>query len=165
MHALGHDLARLVRPGDLIILDGELGSGKTQLTQGIGEGLHVRGDIISPTFVLARLHRPVGDGPALVHADAYRLDSRDEIDDMDLETYMPTAVTVVEWGRGLAEHLNPDRLEIEILRSPDVEDDTREVVVTPVGTRWENLVPDWESIVNADMGRDARRDAEGDGHV
>jgi len=162
MHVLGRDLARLARPGDLVVLMGELGAGKTQLAQGIGEGLGVVGAVISPTFVLSRIHRSTGDGPALVHVDAYRLTSKNEIDDLDLEVYMPTSVTVVEWGKGLAEHLSEDRLDVEILRAPEVEDDTREVVVTPVGARWKNLVPDWEKLINEDMGRDALADAEGD---
>jgi len=162
MHDLGHDLARLSRAGDLIILTGELGAGKTQLAQGIGEGLGVEGAVISPTFVLSRIHRSTCEGPALVHVDAYRLGSEAEIDDLDLEAYMPIAVTVVEWGEGLAEHLNDNRLEVEILRADDVEDDTREVVVTPIGARWEDLLPRWEMLVNEDMGRDARADAEGD---
>ncbi len=161
MHALGHDLARLSRRGDLIILIGELGAGKTQLAQGIGEGLGVAGAVISPTFVLSRIHPSLGDGPGLVHVDAYRLSDGAEIDDLDVEADMPEAVTVVEWGRGLAEQLNEDRLEVEIRRSPDPMDDTREVVVTPVGPRWGNLVAEWEQIVNEDMGRDARLDAEG----
>ena len=160
MHDLGHDLARLARPGDLIILTGELGAGKTQLAQGIGEGLDVAGSVISPTFVLSRIHRSTSDGPALVHVDAYRLDSEAEIDDLDLEAYMPVAVTVVEWGEGLAEHLSDNRLEVRILRADDVEDDTREVIVTPVGPRWKDLVSDWEALVNEDMGRDAQADAD-----
>jgi len=160
MHDLGHDLARLSRAGDLIILTGELGAGKTQLAQGIGEGLGVVGSVISPTFVLSRIHQSLTDGPALVHVDAYRLGSEAEIDDLDLETYMPIAVTVVEWGEGLAEHLSDNRLEVEILRAEDVEDDTREVIVTPVGPRWKDLLPEWEALVNEDMGRDAHADAD-----
>jgi len=160
MHELGHDLARLSRAGDLIVLNGELGAGKTQLAQGIGEGLGVVGSVISPTFVLSRIHHSTGDGPALVHVDAYRLDSEAEIDDLDLEAYMPIAVTVVEWGKGLVEHLSENRLEVQILRANDVEDDTREVVVTPVGTRWSDLLGEWEKLVNQDMGRDARADAD-----
>ena len=162
MHALGYDLARLVRSGDLIILVGELGAGKTQLAQGIGAGLDVIGAVISPTFVLSRIHRSKGEGPALVHVDAYRLTSRGEIDDLDLEEYMPAAVTVVEWGRGFAEHLSDDRLEIEITPSPDLDNETREVIVIPIGSRWEGLITEWESLLNEDMGRDARADAEGD---
>ena len=162
MHALGHDLALLVAPGDLILVNGELGAGKTQLAQGIGEGMRVVGAVISPTFVLSRIHPNSGDGPALVHADAYRLSSSEEIDDLDLESTMPGAVTIIEWGCGLAEHLSEDRLEIDIARSGDVEDDTREVVVTPVGERWADLVVDWERVVNEQMGRDAAADANGE---
>ena len=165
MHALGRDLARLARPGDLFILIGELGAGKTQLAQGIGEGLGVVGAVISPTFVLSRIHRSAGDGPNLVHVDAYRLASRGEIDDLDVEAYMPDAVTVIEWGRDKAEHLSGDRLEIEILRAADPEDETREVIVTPVGERWDDLVPQWEALVNEDMGRDAQADADGGSDV
>jgi len=142
MHALGRRLAVWLRPGDLIILSGELGSGKTQLTQGIGQGLDVTGAIISPTFVLARLHRPRGAGPMLVHVDAYRLASPAEVDDLDLEAYMPDAVTVVEWGRGLADHLSGDRLDIEITRADDPGDDTRLVVVRAIGDRWRGFDQD-----------------------
>jgi len=165
MHSLGHDLARLVRAGDLVILTGDLGAGKTQLAQGIGEGMDVLGAIISPTFVLSRVHPPRGDGPALVHVDAYRLSSAAEIDDLDLEASMPTSVTVVEWGLGIADHLSPNRLMVEIRRSADIEDDTREVQVAPIGDRWDSLIQDWERLVNEDMGRDARADAEGNDDV
>jgi len=163
MFAVGRDLARLARAGDLIILVGELGAGKTALAQGIGAGLGVTTPVVSPTFQLSRIHRPAGDGPGLVHVDTYRLGSRAELDDMDLETEMATAVTVVEWGRGVADQLSADRLEVEITRSPDPDDETRTVAVTPVGQRWAGLVGDWERLVNEDMGRDARRDAEGGG--
>jgi len=111
--------------GDLVILSGGLGAGKTTLTQGIGDGLGVRGPITSPTFVIARVHPPLaalagggsgatGRGPALVHADAYRLGSVLELDDLDLDTDTASSVTVVEWGEGLAEGLAADRLEITI---------------------------------------------------
>jgi tRNA threonylcarbamoyladenosine biosynthesis protein TsaE len=163
MHALGRDVARLSRAGDVVMLIGELGAGKTQLAQGIGEGLHVVGPVISPTFVISRVHRAIGSGPGMIHVDAYRLGDAAEVDDLDLEADMPNNVTVIEWGRGLAEQLSGDRLEIEIRRSFNPEDDTRDVVVTPIGRRWENLVTQWEQLVNDDMGRDARADAEGDG--
>ena len=126
MRALGRRLAALLRAGDLVILSGGLGAGKTTLTQGIGEGLGVRGPVTSPTFVIARVHpplvaacgsagpRPAGPGPALVHADAYRLGSSLELDDLDLDADTATSVTVVEWGEGLAEGLAADRLEITI---------------------------------------------------
>ena len=121
MRALGRRLAALLRAGDLVILSGGLGAGKTTLTQGIGEGLGVRGPVTSPTFVIARVHPPLvaaggpmGPGPALVHADAYRLGSSLELDDLDLDADTATSVTVVEWGEGLAEGLAADRLEIAI---------------------------------------------------
>ncbi|MDR0488071.1 MAG: tRNA (adenosine(37)-N6)-threonylcarbamoyltransferase complex ATPase subunit type 1 TsaE [Propionibacteriaceae bacterium] len=162
MHTLGRDLARLLLPGDLIILTGELGAGKTQLTQGIGEGLDVQGAVISPTFVLSRIHRSSGTGPALVHVDAYRLASSYEVDDLDLEQEMPFSVTVVEWGKGLVDHLSENRLEIEILRSPDIENETRSVEIMAVGSRWESLIDQWQAFINEDMGRDAQADAQGD---
>ena len=121
MRALGHRLAALLHAGDLVILSGGLGAGKTTLTQGIGEGLGVRGPVTSPTFVIARVHPPLvaaggpmGPGPALVHADAYRLGSSLELDDLDLDADTGISVTVVEWGEGLAEGLAADRLEITI---------------------------------------------------
>ena len=121
MRALGRRLAALLHAGDLVILSGGLGAGKTTLTQGIGDGLGVRGPVTSPTFVIARVHPPLvaaggpmGPGPALVHADAYRLGSSLELDDLDLDADTAISVTVVEWGEGLAEGLAADRLEITI---------------------------------------------------
>jgi tRNA threonylcarbamoyladenosine biosynthesis protein TsaE len=125
MRELGRRLASVLTAGDLVILTGGLGAGKTTLTQGIGDGLGVRGPITSPTFVIARVHPPLaasaargngaaGRGPALVHADAYRLGSVLELDDLDLDTDTASSVTVVEWGEGLAEGLSTDRLEITI---------------------------------------------------
>jgi tRNA threonylcarbamoyladenosine biosynthesis protein TsaE len=144
---LGARLAAVLRPGDLVLLAGDLGAGKTTLTQGIGAGLQVRGDITSPTFVIARVHPSLVEGPALVHADAYRLGGVDELDDLDLDAAVDEAVTVVEWGEGVAEPLAGDRLEVVIRRRrgtpPDgpggeVEDagDPRHVRVSPVGPRW-----------------------------
>jgi tRNA threonylcarbamoyladenosine biosynthesis protein TsaE len=121
MRSVGRSLATVLRAGDLVILSGGLGAGKTTLTQGIGDGLGVRGPITSPTFVIARVHPPVARpaatgklAPALVHADAYRLRSALELDDLDLDTDTAASVTVVEWGEGLAEGLAADRLEITI---------------------------------------------------
>jgi tRNA threonylcarbamoyladenosine biosynthesis protein TsaE len=133
MDALGRALAAQLRAGDLVILSGELGAGKTALTQGIGAGLQVKGPVISPTFVLARVHPSLVGGPALVHVDAYRLGSPEEVDDLDLEATLADAVTVVEWGEGLADHLSDDRLHIQIDRSGDPDDDTRTVTITRVG--------------------------------
>jgi tRNA threonylcarbamoyladenosine biosynthesis protein TsaE len=114
MRALGRRLAAMLRPGDLVVLNGALGTGKTTLVQGIGAGLGVRGPVTSPTFVIARVHPSVTGGPALVHADAYRLASPAEVDDLDLDASLETSVTVVEWGGGLAEALAANRLEVSI---------------------------------------------------
>jgi tRNA threonylcarbamoyladenosine biosynthesis protein TsaE len=131
--SFGEHLAERLRPGDLVILTGDLGAGKTTLTQGIGAGLGVRGQITSPTFVIARVHPSLSDGPPLVHVDAYRLGGAAELDDLDLDTDIDEAVTVVEWGEGLAESLSVDRLELSLKRT---DDDRRTVTVTPVGPRW-----------------------------
>src|SRR6516164_1629268 len=114
MQDFGRDLAGLLRAGDLVILNGTLGAGKTTLVQGIGAGLGVRGPVTSPTFVIARVHPSLTGGPALVHADAYRLASPAEVDDLDLDASLETSVTVVEWGGGLVEGLAPDRLDVSI---------------------------------------------------
>jgi tRNA threonylcarbamoyladenosine biosynthesis protein TsaE len=135
MHDLGVRLAGLLRPGDLLILSGGLGAGKTTLTQGIGEGLKVRGPITSPTFVIARVHPSLCGGPPLVHVDAYRLGSMAEVDDLDLDASLAEAVTVVEWGEGLVEGLTEDRLEIAIVGDGDG-DEERIVRCVGVGVRW-----------------------------
>ena len=114
MHDLGRRLARLLRAGDLVVLSGPLGAGKTTLAQGIGAGLGVRGPVTSPTFVIARVHPNLGTGPDLVHADAYRLGSRAEVDDLDLDAELATSVTVVEWGEGLVEDLADNCLQVGI---------------------------------------------------
>jgi tRNA threonylcarbamoyladenosine biosynthesis protein TsaE len=144
MEALGERLAKLLRAGDLVILSGPLGAGKTVLTRGIGAGLAVQGRIISPTFVLSRVHPATGSGPALVHVDAYRLAAAAEIDDLDLDSSLADSVTVVEWGEGLADQLSGDRLDITIERSGDLDDDTRQVWVHPHGQRWHQT--DWQLL-------------------
>jgi tRNA threonylcarbamoyladenosine biosynthesis protein TsaE len=125
-HALGAALGAKLERGDLLVLNGGLGAGKTTFTQGLGEGLGVRAGIISPTFVLVRIHPnlpegPRPGGPDLVHVDAYRLGSASEIDDIDLENTMDSAVTVVEWGRGRVEHLSESRLEVDLHRAVGLE--------------------------------------------
>ncbi|PZS09027.1 MAG: tRNA (adenosine(37)-N6)-threonylcarbamoyltransferase complex ATPase subunit type 1 TsaE [Acidimicrobiales bacterium] len=138
MHALGAALATVLRAGDLVVLTGPLGAGKTALTQGIGAGLGVCGDVLSPTFVIARVHPPDperGGSLALVHADAYRLAGRLEVDDLDLDADLASSVTVVEWGAGVVEQLSPVRLEITI--SPDPVSGRRELELTAVGGDWE----------------------------
>lgn len=141
MRDLGRALAQQLTAGDLLVLSGELGAGKTTFTQGLGAGLGVRGDVTSPTFVIARVHPSLVDGPDLVHVDAYRLGGLDELDDLDLDTSLDEAVTVVEWGEGLAEGLSESRLEVAIVRGDEPHDglDPRRVEITPVGPRWHVL--------------------------
>ncbi len=161
-HALGAALGGVLEAGDLLVLTGELGAGKTTFTQGLGEGLGVRAGIISPTFVLVRIHPNLPDGPRpggpdLVHVDAYRLESAAEIDDIDLENTMDSSVTVVEWGRDRVEHLSDSRLEVDLHRSvgsvgvsatnvsdsgtvldfdTDDDDEPRTIVFRGFGPRW-----------------------------
>lgn len=135
--ALGARLAAGLRAGDLVVLSGPMGAGKTALTQGIGAALGVRGAVTSPTFVLARQHP--GQLP-LVHVDAYRLREAGagprDVDDLDLDSELPYAVTVVEWGDGLVEHLTDSRLHVRLERPVDGAADLRTVTVTPYGPRW-----------------------------
>ncbi|MFD7919006.1 tRNA (adenosine(37)-N6)-threonylcarbamoyltransferase complex ATPase subunit type 1 TsaE [Streptomyces sp. NPDC059740] len=156
MRDLGRRLAELLRPGDLVLLSGELGAGKTTLTRGLGEGLGVRGAVTSPTFVMAHVHPSLHGGPALVHVDAYRLGGLEEMDDLDLDVSLPDSVIVVEWGEGKVEELSEDRLHVAIHRATGADplapgqpgegpgaadeepEDPRRVVLTPLGARWEN---------------------------
>jgi tRNA threonylcarbamoyl adenosine modification protein YjeE len=156
MHHLGERLAGLLRAGDLVVLSGGLGAGKTTLVQGIGRGLQVRGDVTSPTFVIARVHPSLVGGPALVHVDAYRLASLAEVDDLDLDTSLAGSVTVVEWGEERVEGLADDRLLVGLerptgTRATDEEDgdratpdapaseEPRTVTVVGVGRRWDTV--------------------------
>ena len=136
MQAIGEELAGQLRAGDVLVLSGDLGAGKTTFTQGLGVGLKVRGAITSPTFVISRVHPSLVGGPALVHVDAYRIGGFAELDDLDLDASLEDAVTVVEWGHGLAEALAPDRLDIVVTRGDDDTDETRSLRITPVGPRW-----------------------------
>lgn len=150
MRSLGAAVATVLRPGDLLVLAGDLGAGKTTFTQGLGAGLGVRGDITSPTFVISRVHPSLSDGPALVHADAYRLgageaDALVELEDLGLEESLEDSVTVVEWGAGLAERLADDRLVVTVRRTTgeggaEAEDlERRTVTVEGVGERWRGV--------------------------
>ena len=133
--AFGAQLGAVLRAGDLVILSGPLGSGKTALVQGIGAGMGVRGRVASPTFVIARVHPPgAAGGPALVHVDAYRIRSLDELDDLDLDADVQTSVTVVEWGAGVAEDLTETRLSVELARA--AESEVRTATLIPFGGDW-----------------------------
>ena len=130
-HALGVSLADLFRPGDLVVLVGPLGAGKTALTQGIGIGLGVGEPVTSPTFVIARVHS--GGRVPLVHVDAYRLQSVADVDDLDLDASAAESVTVVEWGQGLVEQMADEHLEVRLDRR---EDDVRTAQLIPHGPGW-----------------------------
>ncbi|MFC9966018.1 tRNA (adenosine(37)-N6)-threonylcarbamoyltransferase complex ATPase subunit type 1 TsaE [Nocardia ignorata] len=135
--ALGRELAQTLRPGDLVVLDGPLGAGKTALTRGIAAGLGVQGRVSSPTFIIARAHRagqrPDGSpGVPMVHVDAYRLaGDLDELDSLDLDTDLHHAVVVVEWGKGVVEHLADRHLRVQLVREP--ESDVRTAVWEWIG--------------------------------
>ncbi len=148
MHTLGIELAAILRAGDLVILSGPLGAGKTTLTRGIGDGLQVRGPVTSPTFVLARTHPSLVGGAPLVHVDAYRLGSALELDDLDID--FERSVVVVEWGSGMLDGVAESWLEVAIARptggdeseAQDAEldaDEPRTVTVTGTGPRWESI--------------------------
>lgn len=134
MGRLGVRLGRLLQAGDLVLLTGDLGAGKTTLTKGIAAGLGTPGPVTSPTFVIARLHR--GGRLPLLHVDAYRLADGAEIDDLDIDAEVVQCVTVVEWGEARAERLAQDRLQLCIERGPAEADETRTVTVATVGDRW-----------------------------
>lgn len=140
--AFGVALGALLRAGDVVLMAGGLGAGKTTLTQGIAAGMQVRGPITSPTFVIARVHPSLRrddrgqPGPGLVHVDAYRLGGAAELTDLDLDANVGASVTVVEWGRGIAEELGDERLEITVgLAAEGTEE--RAVRLVGVGPRWD----------------------------
>ena len=165
LQSLAERLARYLVPGDLLVLTGELGEGKTTFTQGLGRGLGVRERIISPTFVLVRHHPSLADGPGLIHVDAYRLESAAAVDDLDLEATLDANVTVIEWGAGRVEHLSGSHLRVTIERplgtrtaagapalpvagsapvtefDDDGVDEVRTVTLTASGPRWHGRHP------------------------
>lgn len=144
MHDFGVRLGRVLTAGDLLVLTGPLGAGKTTLTRGIGEGLGVRGPVTSPTFVLARTHPSLVGGPPLVHVDAYRLTEPIELDDLDID--YPGSVVIVEWGRGLIDAMASEWFDVEIDRptgagdagaaetDPDATDEPRRIRITRHGS-------------------------------
>lgn len=152
---VGRVLASYLRAGDLVMLSGDLGAGKTTFTQGIGAGLQVRGSVASPTFIVARVHPPLSEGGVpLIHADAYRIDSLDDLETLDLDSSLGEAVTVVEWGEGKIEGLSQSRLQIRVERphgqAPDaafdgvidlegLDDGKRRLIIEAIGPRWEGV--------------------------
>ena len=136
MHELGIAIARLLRAGDLLVLTGPLGAGKTTLSRGIGEGLGATGTVSSPTFVIARTHKTVS-GTDLVHVDAYRLGSAAELDDLDID--FRNSITLIEWGSGLTDCLAADWLDIEIDRDHTGSSDVRTIRILGEGARWEGI--------------------------
>ena len=148
---LATQVAAQLRAGDVIILTGDLGAGKTTFTQGLATALGITAAITSPTFVLARHHNHPTDGLNLVHVDAYRITTADELTSLDLETWLSDSVVVIEWGRGLAEELTDSYLDIELIRpgattdelitdfSDEDVDEPRTAIITGHGPRWEGI--------------------------
>jgi tRNA threonylcarbamoyl adenosine modification protein YjeE len=145
MHEFGLRVAQVLAAGDLVVLTGPLGAGKTTFTRGVGEGLQVIGNVSSPTFVIARTHKRQNGGPVLVHVDAYRLGSALELDDLDID--YENSIVLVEWGKGMVDGLTENSLEIVIEREQAIEHalddaestDPRTVTITGFGQRWQGV--------------------------
>ena len=162
--SLGEDLGRVLAAGDLVMLSGGLGAGKTTLTQGIGVGMGVRGRVASPTFIVARVHPSLSGGPDLIHADAYRIKDLSDLETLDLDSSLDEAVTVVEWGEGKTEAMSNERLSIEVRRASGgqaetdgdiidlehMDDGTRLIVLRAHGHRWDGVL---DAVVAARGGR------------
>lgn len=144
LRAIAHRVGIECRAGDVLVLSGDLGAGKTTFTQGLASGLGIADAITSPTFVISRVHHHPNGGLSLVHVDAYRVSSIGELDDIDIEADLDASVVVIEWGRGLAEDLSPYGLDIEILRSDAVDDEDRQLTITARDARWEQILLDEE---------------------
>ena len=140
MRALGAAIGRVCTGGDVLILSGDLGAGKTTFTQGLARGIGIDEAVTSPTFVIARTHPNPAGGPALVHVDAYRLGSSLELDDLDLDADLEHSVVVVEWGGGLAEGLADAWVDLVLSRTDDADDETRGVAITTHGSRWDGVL-------------------------
>ncbi|WP_067778876.1 tRNA (adenosine(37)-N6)-threonylcarbamoyltransferase complex ATPase subunit type 1 TsaE [Actinomyces vulturis] len=160
---IGAALARFLRAGDMVMLSGGLGAGKTTLSQGIGSALNVEGRVCSPTFIIARVHPALADGPDLIHVDAYRISSLDEVEALDLDSSLEESVTLIEWGEGKVEGLSDDRLMITVGREEggvdesetaaiyqdengaslvdisDLDDGSRTITITALGQRWQGV--------------------------
>lgn len=162
--ALGEALGRVLAAGDLVMLSGGLGAGKTTLTQGIGVGMGVRGRVASPTFIVARVHPSLSGGPDLIHADAYRITDLGDLETLDLDSSLDEAVTVVEWGEGKTEAMSPERLVIDVRRAEGgqacrdghvidleyMDDGMRSIVLHAHGSRWNGIL---DGLVAAHGGR------------
>ena len=162
--SLGEDLGRILAVGDLVMLSGGLGAGKTTLTQGIGVGMGVRGRVASPTFIVARVHPSLSGGPDLIHADAYRIKDLSDLETLDPDSSLDEAVTVVEWGEGKTEAMSNERLSIEVRRASGgqadtdgdiidlehMDDGTRLIVLRAHGHRWDGVL---DAVVAAHGGR------------
>ena len=162
--SLGEDLGRILTAGDLVMLSGGLGAGKTTLTQGIGIGMGVRGRVASPTFIVARVHPSLSGGPDLIHADAYRIKDLSDLETLDLDSSLDEAVTVIEWGEGKTEAMSDERLSIEVRRASGgqadtdgdiidlehMDDGTRLIVLRAHGHRWDGVL---DAVVAAHGGR------------
>ena len=136
--ALGKKLGTLLKAGDCVLLAGELGAGKTTFTQGLASALKIKGDVTSPTFVIAREHKSLTDGPNLVHVDAYRLSTLAEISQLDLVTDIETAILVVEWGKGLVNDLVAEPIQITIDHN-DEDENKREFTINATSAILEGL--------------------------
>lgn len=150
MRSIGAKLAHLLRAGDVVTLTGPLGAGKTTFTQGIGQGLDVSGYVTSPTFVVSRIHLSQGSGPALVHVDAYRLDTASDLIDLELD-HLSNSIIVMEWGEPYVEHITDAWLQVTIVRDEldpqDASGGTREITFVTHGARWDSI--DFGSVLNA----------------
>ena len=175
--ALGEDLGRILAAGDLVMLSGGLGAGKTTLTQGIGVGMGVRGRVASPTFIVARVHPSLSGGPDLIHADAYRITDLNDLETLDLDSSLDEAVTVVEWGEGKTEAMSEERLAIEVRRRrrgpaqrdgdvidlEHMDDGRRRIILRAHGHRWDGVL---DSLVAAHGGTRLDQDAlDSDDHT
>ena len=175
--ALGEALGRVLAAGDLVMLSGGLGAGKTTLTQGIDVGMGVRGRVESPTFIVARVHPSLSGGPDLIHADAYRITDLNDLETLDLDSSLDEAVTVVEWGEGKTEAMSEERLAIEVRRASGgqaqrdgevidlehMDDGRRRIILRAHGHRWDGVL---DALVAAHGGARLDQDAlDSDDHT